>query len=342
VIEWTDFFAGAGGSSEGLRRAGHRVRYAANHWDLAVATHEKNHPDTEHDLAELSTETNYRLIPRTSALWASPSCTKHSAASHSKQGSVEDELRRDTAEKIDRATAFAVLSATEVHRYDVVVVENVQRFLKWVLFPAWLQGMRLLGLREQIVVLDAADVGPVPCAQDRKRVFIVFTRDGSVNLTPPPVQRTPAAAILDPAEGLGEPLERRLYVSPQIDTIRERNVPYLVTYRRNAKARRADRSQLQTLCAGGRHHAIATLTDDGPLHRFLTRRELARAQGFPDSYEFLGGDEDVRRQIGNAVAVPVATFLAERIAAHLENPDLPPVLTPFGDQYTLDSLLEAK
>lgn len=318
MIEWTDFFAGAGGSSEGLRRAGHKVRYAANHWDLAVFTHRKNHPGTEHDVAELSTETNYRLIPRTRALWASPSCVNHSAASHSKQVSVEDELRRDTAEKIDRATAFAVLSATEVHRYEVVVVENVQRFLNWVLFPAWLHGMRLLGLKEQIAVLDAAEVGPDACAQDRKRVFLVFTRDGTVDLTPEPVTRTPASEILDPAQGLGELLERRLYVSPQIDTIREEGVPYLVTYRNHAKARRADRSQLPTLCSGGRHHALATITPDGPRHRFLTTRELARAQGFPDTYEFLGTDAEVRRQVGNAVAVPVAAFLATRIAASIE------------------------
>lgn len=312
----TDLFAGGGGSSEGLRQAGFDIRISTNHWPVSVATHQLNHPDTEHRTADL-TNTNFGSYPRTDILWASPSCVKHSAASKSKQGSVEDELRRDTPDKVDRATAFAVLAATEIHAYEAVIMENVPQFLRWVLFPVLLQGMRLLGLKEQIVVLDAADVGPVPVAQERKRVFIVFTRDGDVDLSLPSVQRTPASRILDPGEGLGELVSRRLYVSPQIDSIGELDTPHLVTYRKNAKARRADRSQLQTITAGGRHHAVATVTGEGVRHRWLTTRELARAQGFPDSYEFIGSDADVRRQIGNAVPVNVARFLGERVAQAL-------------------------
>lgn len=318
AIDWTDLFAGGGGSSEGIRSAGQHVVIATNHWPVAVATHQKNHPGTEHRTADLN-NTNFGSYPRTRALWASPSCTKHSVTSRSKQGTAEEELRRDTADKVDRATAFAVLAATEIHGYDAVVVENVPKFLRWVLFPAWLSGMHALGYREQVVTLDAAEVGPVPAAQDRPRVFMVFTRDGRVNLVPDPVSRTPAISILDTANGWDDPAMSRSYVAPQIATITEPGVPHLVTYRRNARARRADSSQLQTLCAGGRHHAVATLADDGAaMLRWLTVRELARAQGFPDTYQFVGNDSQVRRQIGNAVAVNVATFLATRIAAHFE------------------------
>ncbi|MGW5519030.1 DNA cytosine methyltransferase [Nocardia africana] len=312
----TDLFAGGGGSSEGLRQAGFDIRISTNHWPISVATHQLNHPETEHRTADL-TNTNFGSYPRTDILWASPSCVKHSAASRSKQGSVEDELRRDTPDKVDRATAFAVLAATEIHAYEAVIVENVRQFLKWVLFPVWLSGMRVLGLKEQIVLLDAADVGPDGVAQERKRAFIVFTRDGNVDLSLPPHVRTPASTILDPANGLGELVTRRLYVSPQIESIREKDVPYLVTYRKNARARRADCSQLQTITAGGWHHAVATITDDGARHRMLTNRELARAQGFPDSYQFVGKPDEVRRQIGNAVSVNVARFLGERVAAAL-------------------------
>jgi DNA (cytosine-5)-methyltransferase 1 len=43
--------------------------------------------------------------------------------------------------------------------------------------------------------------------------------------------------------------------------------------------------------------------------RMLQPRELARAQGFPDSYEFTGNREAVVKQIGNAVPPPMAAAL---------------------------------
>lgn len=313
----TDLFAGGGGSTEGMQQAGFRIRIATNHDPVSVATHQLNHPGVEHRTADL-TNTHFGTYPRTDVLWASPSCRKHRPRSKAGQGSVEEELRRDTPDKVDRATAFAVLAATEFHGYEAVIVENIPHFLNWVLFPVWLSGMRTLGYREQIVRLDAAEVGPVPVAQDRKRVFIVFTHNGNVDLSTPKVSRTPASTLLDPANGDDDPAMSRRYLRPQLDSIPELNVPYLVTYRRNAKPRRADRSQLQTLCAGGRHHAVASRTERGERVRWLTTRELARAQGFPDSYRFLGTDTEVRRQIGNAVSVNVARFLGERVIAALE------------------------
>jgi DNA (cytosine-5)-methyltransferase 1 len=49
----------------------------------------------------------------------------------------------------------------------------------------------------------------------------------------------------------------------------------------------------------------------------LTNRECARAQGFPDSYRFVGSTKDVKKQIGNAVPVNVAKWIGERVGAHI-------------------------
>jgi DNA (cytosine-5)-methyltransferase 1 len=49
--------------------------------------------------------------------------------------------------------------------------------------------------------------------------------------------------------------------------------------------------------------------------RMLTPRELARAQGFPDSYKFAGNREDVVKQIGNAVPPHTAKALIGEVLA---------------------------
>lgn len=314
MITWTDLFSGGGGSSEGLRQAGHQVAICANHWDVAVSTHQKNHPDTEHRLANLS-ETDFRTFPRTTALWASPSCVWHARSGGRKKPPEEVERMRADAGAIDRATAFAVIAAAEVHAYEAIVVENVTEFQDWVLYDWWLDGLRALGYRAQTAVLNSADVGPDPVPQSRVRYYGVFTRDGNVDLDSGVTTRTPASTILDPNPG--KLVTRRLYVSPQIDEITEPNVPHLVTYRRNAKARRADQHQLATVTAGGNHHAVATVTDTGTYHRLLNNRERARAQGFPDGYEFTGTADQVRAQIGNAVSVNVARRIGGRVATAL-------------------------
>ncbi|MDJ0403926.1 DNA cytosine methyltransferase [Rhodococcus erythropolis] len=311
TLTMTDLFSGGGGSSEGMAQAGIHVQVAANHWETAIATHQKNHPDTEHITANLS-EVDWRSFPTTDLLWASPSCVWHARSGGRKQPPAEEEMRRADAGSVDRATAFAVIAASEVHQYDAVIVENVPEFQAWSLYSWWLDGMRALGYRQQIIVLDAADVG---AAQRRVRYFAVFTRDGNVDLTIRELKRTHALSILD--ANPGKLVTRKLYVSDQIEQITANDVPHLVTYRRNAKARRADTHPLATITAGGNHHGIATLTDEGPRFRMLNNRECARGQGFPDTYEFVGNAKDVKKQIGNAVSVDAARWIGGRVKTAL-------------------------
>ena len=56
--------------------------------------------------------------------------------------------------------------------------------------------------------------------------------------------------------------------------------------------------------------------DDGSL-RYLTVREAARVQTFPDGYEFSGAWSEGMRQIGNAVPVELARVVASSVACAL-------------------------
>jgi DNA (cytosine-5)-methyltransferase 1 len=74
-----DMFCGAGGSSTGFVNAGGRLVGAANHWKLAIDTHNTNHPNVDHYLANISLS-DPRAYPRTDVLIASPECVNHSSA----------------------------------------------------------------------------------------------------------------------------------------------------------------------------------------------------------------------------------------------------------------------
>lgn len=48
-----DLFAGAGGTTEGVKNAGLEVVWAANHDPVAVRFHSVNHPSTSHVCQDL-------------------------------------------------------------------------------------------------------------------------------------------------------------------------------------------------------------------------------------------------------------------------------------------------
>ncbi|MFI2473471.1 DNA cytosine methyltransferase [Nocardia xishanensis] len=182
----TDLFCGAGGSSSGaVQVPGVVVCLAANHWPLAVETHNSNHPTTDHDCADLS-QVDPRRYPHTDLLWASPECTNHSVA-RGRRRNIDatpdlfgDVLPNEAAER-SRATMWDVVRFTEHHRYRAVIVENVVDVARWILFPAWLAAMTALGYDHRIVYLNSmhAHAAGDPAAQSRDRLYVVFVRHGA-------------------------------------------------------------------------------------------------------------------------------------------------------------------
>jgi DNA (cytosine-5)-methyltransferase 1 len=59
------------------------------------------------------------------------------------------------------------------------------------------------------------------------------------------------------------------------------------------------------------------LKPDGSV-RYFTVRESARLQTFPDDFVFHGSWTESMRQLGNAVPVDLAYFVASDVARHLE------------------------
>ena len=188
TLTLTDLFCGAGGSSTGaVQVPGVEVRIAANHWDLAVETHNSNHPDADHACVDLHRE-KPSYFPKTDILSASPECTKWTVASgksaeYIDPGLWEDPLA-DEANMRSRMLMFDVPRFAEYHRYRAIIVENVvdvsTRALYVGAFERWLADMRNLGYHCREVYLNAmhAQASGLPAPQSRDRLYVVCWRDG--------------------------------------------------------------------------------------------------------------------------------------------------------------------
>jgi DNA (cytosine-5)-methyltransferase 1 len=205
-VRFIDIFCGAGGSSLGLTGAGLELVLAANHWQRAIETHAANFRDAEHLCADVN---NYdmRRLPRADVLWASPICTEGSPAGgrRKKRGNTAGQLELLEHGPVSaagwertRATAYDVIRATEVWRYQAVLIENVIEFATdWPLFGWWLEGMTKLGYAHRIVCVNSAHIGGEnnPHApQWRDRLYIVFLRTG---IPMPDLEPRPLAYCFD-------------------------------------------------------------------------------------------------------------------------------------------------
>jgi DNA (cytosine-5)-methyltransferase 1 len=181
-----DLFCGAGGTSTGAKRAieamGAKLDLVAvNHWDTAIDSHRRNHPDARHYCVNLDAARPETIVPggRLDLLLASPECTFFSRARGGKP--VHDQSR---------------MSAWHVQRWattiDVrcILVENVAEFLEWGpllpsgkpdpagkrrYFEAWVQALWGLGYAVDWKLLNAADYGG---ATTRTRLFVQARKDG--------------------------------------------------------------------------------------------------------------------------------------------------------------------
>jgi DNA (cytosine-5)-methyltransferase 1 len=193
MLTVTDFFCGAGGSSQGMHNIpGLQVATAANHWDLAVRTHQENFPDVRHDCADIS-QIDFRRYPRTDLLWASPECTNHSVAKGVKRGADRQpdlfgEVLPEEAAVRSRATMWDVpryLEAMSLRGRPVLggVVENVVDARNWALFDSWCMALRALGYELRLVYLNSMHARPrfgTPLApQSRDRMYVVYWLKGN-------------------------------------------------------------------------------------------------------------------------------------------------------------------
>lgn len=122
-----DLFCGAGGSSTGARQAiealGRRMDLVCvNHWDRAIETHTRNHPEARHYCQDVASARPIECVPggRLDLLMASPTCTYHSRARGGRPTS--DQQRMDPWHVVTWLTELKV---------DRIMIENVPEYVDW-------------------------------------------------------------------------------------------------------------------------------------------------------------------------------------------------------------------
>lgn len=298
-----DLFAGWGGLTLGAQQAGHEVVWAANHWPLAVTTHQLNHPATRHVCQDLR-QADWTSLPDYDLLLAAPACQGHSRASQPRRRAYHDALR---------ATALAVIDCADVTSPRAIVVENVPAFTSWRLYPWWREGLERLGysLDERIVLASRHGV-----AQRRRRLFVIATRPGvKVPDLPEDAVEPAFGPLLEPdvPEELWRPVAAATPgVQARIARSAARHGRRFLTQHTTDHHGVPLSEPIRTITTAPCHWNLV----DGDRYRPLTGRELARGMGFPDSYTWPASAtvEQVTQGLGNAVCPPVARLVVDAVA----------------------------
>lgn len=314
---FVDLFAGAGGMSLGLVRAGLRPVYAVESDTAAAETYRANFGDHVFagDIALVE------AFPRADVIIGGPPCQGFSQLGTRNPGDPRNSLWRHYVRAIEEAHP------------KIFVMENVPQLLASDHFLEFRAVAEQLGYELCWGVLDASQYG-VP--QRRKRAFIIGSRVGAPSL---PAQIAGRATVRDAIADLPlEPTGANLHIGRNptpMSLERYRNVPeggnhYDLPDALKPECWRKKKS--------GTTDVMGRLRWDAPsctirtefykpekgryLHpvadRPITHREAARLQTFPDDFVFCGSKTEVARQIGNAVPVLLAQAIGEHVVGLLE------------------------
>ncbi len=319
-----DLFAGAGGLSEGFRKAGFDIIAANEIEPVFVDTYKLNHPETKiftGDIRNITVEEFKKECgingKKIDVIIGGPPCQGFSLAGRRDQKDPRNSLFMEYVRFVDGLKPkFFVMEnvpgilnmKTETGRYvkDIIIEE-----------------FNHIGYQVHFKKLRAADYG-VP--QKRQRVvFIGSQKVKNISFPEPTHAREPFVALngrkMHKWVGAGSVLLAKHKVSKN----------YFHTMNMiNGFRNRAEKNKVK-----GNGFGWQIIKKDEPSYtisarywkdgsdalvrysdneiRMLTERECARIQTFPDDYKFSGNKRAVYMQIGNAVPVKLAMAIAENI-----------------------------
>ncbi|MWG36676.1 DNA cytosine methyltransferase [Halomarina oriensis] len=189
-----DLFAGAGGLSTGLSRAGYDIRWAIDIDPDAVATYRLNHPEIPHsnivqgDVREIDLVNQIRdTVTDPDLVVGGPPCQSLSKAGYRSRRAKDDDYSVLDDERTTLYTQY--VEVVDALRPKAIVMENVEgminevgdtgeRVIDWVMNDLEALGANGSGYQVDFRLKDMTEFG-VP--QERSRVLLVGIRDDLVD-----------------------------------------------------------------------------------------------------------------------------------------------------------------
>ena len=299
-----DLFAGIGGFRLAMQAVGGKCIFSSEFNEPAQKTYFANYGDMP--FGDITLEETKRYIPENfDVLCAGFPCQAFSIIG--KQQGFAD----------TRGTMFfEIQKILQRHRPKAIFMENVKQLVthdKGKTFKVILGILADLGYYVKWKVLNALDFG-VP--QKRERVIIVgFLDKKKTDLFSFDFEKKPYS--LSDILQRDDEVDESLFVSDRIlqkrkDSTKDKNVFYPSIWHEN---KAGNISVLDYACALRTGASYNYLLVNG--YRRPSSRELLRLQGFPEDFKIVVSHQEIRRQTGNSVAVPMMTEVAKRIKALL-------------------------
>jgi DNA (cytosine-5)-methyltransferase 1 len=343
-----DLFCGGGGLSLGLRRAGFRTLAAFDMFGAAVKTYRRNLGDHISD-AEIHEEIE---LPRTTIIAGGPPCQGFSSAGQRRPGDRRNTLVSVFASLIARYRPAAFIFENVEGFLTAEGGDRVFDLLKPLIAAGYRIHLRKVNAANYGVpqhrkrVIGIGGLGwdptfPVPThrahgAPGAERIGLALPPSPSIlhalHGLPPPAVSSPGAPQGHFASPLDDGDLSRVRMLRPGQTMRD--LPeemWHPSYRRRAFRRVQDGTPTErrggapcgirrligaepskTITSGARAEFVHPTED-----RYLTLRECARIQTFPDDFEFLGSQADQSLVVGNAVPVTLAEAIGRTLLGDL-------------------------
>lgn len=302
-VRFIDLFAGIGGIRIPFDELGYQCVFSSEWDEAACNTYEANFGERPSgDITKIAAS----RIPHHNILLGGFPCQAFSIMGKM-QGFADT-----------RGTMFFEIERIlEYHHPEVVLLENVKQLTthdKGRTFKVILQRLESLGYFVKWKILNAMDFG---LPQKRERVIIVGFRDErqffNFNFNFKKIKYD-LASVLEPENQIDNSLfASETILNKRKEKVVGKEVFYPSVWHENKSG---NISILDHACALRTGASYNYQLINGK--RRPSSRELLRFQGFPDTYRIVGSNQDVRRQTGNAVAVPMIRAVAQKIDESLK------------------------
>ncbi len=282
----------------GFEQAGFKISWANDNDEDSVATYRLNLG--EHCVLGDVRRIDFSQIPYSDGIIGGFPCQGFSIA--------------NTGRKVDDSRNLlyrSFVKALKICQPKFFLAENVKGILslgKGSIFKHIVQQFEAVGYNCSYALVNAADYG-VP--QTRQRVLILGTRADLNKIDwiwpPPPTHVGKWISVGEALRDIPEPNDTHDFHNHVHSAFKLKFNGY-ISNRFTEPSKPAP-----TVTARGDNKGGAMIMHHPLNHRRMTCRELARVQGFPDDFKFVGTMTSVYRQIGNAVPPPLAHAAAKQI-----------------------------